>query len=114
MLEKLGGKRGAQSLAGILQNFDEVERAMSEMENAAGAADAEMDIVRDSLEFKINELKQTWVGILQDITDRGDIGKFIESLTAISDGLGGIISKVGVLKTALIGIGTVIGSQKLG
>ena len=114
LLEKLGGKRGAQSLAGILEDFSEVERAMSEMENAAGAADAEMDIVRDSLEFKINELKQTWVGILQDITDRGDIGKFIESLTAISDGLGGIISKVGVLKTALIGIGTVIGSQKLG
>lgn len=114
LLEAIGGKRGAQSLAPILTNFKEVERAMTEMEGAAGAADAEMDIIRDSLEFKINALKQTWVGTLQEITDRGDIGKLVDMLTNVSEGLGGIISKLGVVKTALIGIGTVVGSQKLG
>jgi hypothetical protein len=35
-------------------------------------------------------------------------------LTNVSEGLGGIISKLGIVKTALIGIGTVVGSQKLG
>ena len=113
-MEAIGGKRGAQSLAPILSNFKEVERAMHEMEGAAGSADKEMGIIRDSLEFKINALKQTWVGTLQEITDRGDIGKFIDVLTKISEGLGGIISNLGILKTALIGVGTVIGSQKLG
>lgn len=47
LLEAIGGKRGAQSLAPILSNFDEVERAMREMEGAAGSADKEMDIIRD-------------------------------------------------------------------
>ena len=47
LLEAIGGKRGAQSLAPILSNFDEVERAMKEMEGAAGSADKEMDIIRD-------------------------------------------------------------------
>lgn len=47
LLEAIGGKRGAQSLAPILSNFKEVERAMKEMEGAAGSADKEMDIIRD-------------------------------------------------------------------
>ena len=47
LLEKLGGKRGGQTLAGILDNFSEVDRALQEMENAAGSADAEMTIIQD-------------------------------------------------------------------
>jgi len=84
------------------------------MENAAGSADQEMGIIRDSLEFKINALKQTWVGTLQEITDRGDIGNIVDKLTAISEGLGGVISKLGIAKTAFIGLSTVVGSQKFG
>lgn len=114
LLEAIGGKRGAQSLAGILENFDEVERAMGEMESAAGSADAEMDIIRDSIGFKINELKQTWVGVLQNITDRGGLGKLLDVLNNISEALGDIVSKAGLLKTAFVSIATVIGSKKLG
>lgn len=114
LLEAIGGKRGAQSLAPILSNFDEVERAMTEMENAAGSADREMDIIRDSLEYKINALKQEWVQTLTEITDRGDLGKFVDFLTTISEGLGDVVGNLGLVKTALIGVGTVIGSQKLG
>ena len=114
LLEKLGGKRGAQTIAGILADFSEVERAMTNMENAAGSADEEMGIIRDSLEFKINALKQTWVGMLQEVTDRGDIGNVIDALTKLSEGLGGVISKLGIIKTTLVSVFTIIGSKKLG
>lgn len=114
LLEKLGGKRGAQSIAAILDDFSSVDKAMDTMENAAGSADREMGIIRDSLEYKINALKQTWVGTLQDVADRGDIGKLIDGLTSFSEAMGTVISNIGVFKTAFIGLGTVIGSQKLG
>ena len=114
LLEKLGGKRGAQSLAGILDDFSSVEEAMATMENAAGSADREMDIIRDSLEFKINELKQTWVGMLTEVADRGGIGNIVDGLTNISEALGWIVSNLGLVKTSLIGVFGVIGSQKLG
>ena len=114
LLEKLGGKRGAQSLAGILADFSSVEEAMTTMENAAGSADREMGIIRDSLEFKINALKQTWVGVLTEVTNRSDIGNIIDGLTAVSDVFGGLISKIGLFKSVLTGVFTVIGSQKLG
>ena len=114
LLEKLGGKRGAQTIAGLMDDFSEVDRAMTEMENAAGSADEEMAIIQDSIEYKINALKQTWVGVLTEITDRGDIGTFIDGLISISEILGGLISKVGLLRTAIISISAVVGSQKLG
>jgi len=47
LLEKLAGKRGGQVLAGILADFSSVDEAMETMENAAGSADKEMDIIRD-------------------------------------------------------------------
>lgn len=112
LLEAIAGKRGGQVLAGVLSDFSEVERAMGEMENAAGAADDEMSIIEDSLEYKLNALKQTWVGTLQDITDRGQIGGVIDFLTSVSEGLGGIIDKFGLLQTALVTVGAIYGSQK--
>lgn len=114
LLEKLGGKRGGQTLAGILDNFSEVDRALQEMENAAGSADAEMSIIQDSIEYKLNALKQTWTGVLTDVISRDSFKDTVDNLTSISEALGGVISKIGLLKTAIIGIGTVIGSQKLG
>ena len=114
LLETIAGKRGAQVLAGLLADFSEVDRAMEEMEGAAGSADKEMSIIRDSIEFKINALKQTWVSVLQDVADRGQIGGVIDFLTSVSEGLGSIVSNLGLVKTAIIGISAVIGSQKLG
>ena len=114
LLEIIGGKRGAQSLAPILSNFEEVERAMTEMEGAAGSADAEMGIVEQSITYKLNALKQEWVETLTQVTDRGDIGAFIDMLTKLSEGLGNVAGNLGIVKTAIIGISTVIGSQKLG
>lgn len=114
LLETIGGKRGAQSLASILSNFDEVERAMAEMEDAAGSADAEMEIIQDSIEYKLNALKQTWVGTLQTLVDRGDFGNIIDGLTKVSEGISFVTSNLGLLKTAIIGIGTVAGTKGLG
>lgn len=114
ILEKIAGKRGGQVIAGLLNNFDEVERALKEMEGAAGSAEAEMDIVRSSLDFKINALKQTWVGVLQDLIDRGTIGTLVDSLTKVSEALGWILDKLGLVKTAIAGIAGVWGAKNLG
>ena len=92
LLEKLAGKRGGQVLAGILNDFSEVERAISEIENSAGSADAEMSIIEESWDYKINALKETWVGIFQSLVDRGVIGEAIDFLTNISELLGNIAS----------------------
>ena len=110
----MAGKRGGQVLAPILSDFKQVDKAMETMEGAAGSADKEMGIIRDSLEFKINEIKQTWVGVLQDIADRGGLGKILDGLNKISSVLGDIVSSAGLIRTAFVGLATFVGSKKLG
>lgn len=114
LLEKLFGKRGASVGSAILGNFEQVEKAIEEMENAAGSSDREMSIIRDSLEFKLNAIKQEWIETLTTITNRKDFGNILDGILSISEGLGWLISKLGLLQSAIVGVSTVIGSQKLG
>jgi TP901 family phage tail tape measure protein len=110
LLENLFGKRGASVGSAILKNFNQVEKALKEMEDAAGSADREMEIIRESISFKLNNLQQTWVGIIQGLIDRGDLGKLIDLLTQISEILGKIIEVGGIPGTILgtIGITTIL------
>ena len=114
LLEKLGGKRGAQSIASILADFSSVEKAMNIMSESAGSSEREMDIIRDSLEFKLNSLRETWVGTLSEIADRGVVGGFLDSLNSISEGVSGVIEKIGILPTTAGVLGTMFGAQNLG
>lgn len=107
LLEKLAGKRGGQVLAGVLNNFGEVEKAMQTMSEAEGSADREMGIITDSIDFKLNRLKETWVGTLQGLIDRGDIGKIIDFLTTVSELLGQIIDTIGLVPTSIISGGII-------
>ena len=79
------------------------------MEDAEGSADSEMSIITESLEYKMNNLRETWTGIAQDVFDRDDLGGFIDGLAAISEGLGGIIDNLGLLGTVATGLGGFLG-----
>lgn len=114
LLEKLAGKRGGQVVAGLLSNFSAAEKAMKEMDQAAGSSDAEMSIIQESLEYKINALKETWVGTVQDILDRGDIGTIVDGLTKISEAIGFVTSNLGILKTAALGVAGYLSFKNVG
>lgn len=92
LLQKLFGKNRANAGAAIIQNFDQVRAAIEAMDESAGSADKEMDTIENSLDYKLNALKETWVGIIQDMSDRGMIGDIINGLTSISNALGGLFN----------------------
>ena len=85
LLEKLFGKNRAQIGMAILSNFSAAEEAMEKMENSAGNADKEMSIIMDSLEYKLNALKETGTGIWQNLFPRESIGAAIDGLTAFAN-----------------------------
>lgn len=107
-------KRGGQVLAGLLNDFSEVERAMTQMQTAAGAADAEMGIIEESLDFKINRLKETWVGAIQELIDRGDLGKLIDNLTELSEVLVSISEGIMSIAKTLGPAGSIISAGLIG
>ena len=87
LLEKLFGKNRAQIGMSILSNFSAAEDAMAKMETSAGNADKEMSIIMDSLEYKLNALKETGVGIWQNLFPRESLGNAIDGLTVFADAL---------------------------
>ncbi len=104
LLEKLAGKRGGQVVAGLLSNFSAAEKAMKDMGEAAGSSDAEMGIIEQSIEYKLNNLKEIWVGTAQSIANRDSLGGAIDALSKLSEGISFVIKNFGLLKTAAIGL----------
>ena len=102
LLELLAGKRQGNVIASILNNFEAAENSMTTMAQSAGSAMNEMGIIEESLEYKLNALKETGVGVFQNLFDRGDLGAAIELLTGVlaeSFGLfGTTIATIGIVK----------------
>ena len=73
---------------------------METMAGSAGAADKEMDIITNSLEYKINALKETFTGVWQNIFNRDDLGAVIDFGTGFANVLDGITEKLGLFGTA--------------
>ena len=113
-LQKAFGKTQAQAGAALIQNYKGVTKSLEIMENAAGSADREMSIVESSIDYKLNKLQQTWVGTIQNIVDRGDLGTAIDGLTKLSEAIGWVIDKFGVLGTTAIVGGGILGANNLG
>ena len=111
-LQTAFGKTQAQSGAALIQNFDAVRESLDKMEQSAGSSDREMETIRQSLEFKLNSLKETWVGTAQAIVDRGDLGKAIDGLTKLSEVFGWIITKTGIAKPAIAAFIAVLNKDK--
>ena len=78
------------------------------------SADAEMGIIQQSIDYKLNALKETWVGTAQTIVDRGSLGTIIDGLTKISEVLGLVVDKAGLIGTIGLGAGLFTGIQNVG
>ena len=105
LMEKLFGKNRANVGQAILTNFAAAEQAMNNMAHSAGNADAEMEVITNSLEFKLNALAETSTGIFQEMFPREDIGMAVDALTGLLEIIGSITNALGPLGTAFVGIG---------
>lgn len=113
-LLKAFGRTQAQAGAALIQNFKGVDKALQEVEQSSGSADKEMSTVESSLTYKINSLKETWVGAVQDMVDRGDLGTIVTGLTKLSEGITFVTGNLGLLKTAALGITAALSFKNIG
>lgn len=107
LLEVLAGKRNGQVVAATLGNFEAVEKALENMKNSAGSADAEMAVITDSLEFKLNALKETGTGIAQNLFQRGDMKAVVDGFTGVLNIIDKVTEKLGLFGTITVGAGLI-------
>lgn len=104
LLEALAGKRQGQVVAAILNNFQTVEESLVTMTESSGGAMREMEIIEESLEFKLNALKETATGVFQNLFAKDDMIVVIELLTKLMEVLDFLTEKLGLFGTALTGV----------
>lgn len=113
-LIKAFGRTQAQAGSALIQNYSAVVKSIEVMEDSLGSSDREMETIRESLSYKINFLKETWVGTVQEMIDRGDLGIIIDGLTKLSEAIGFVLDKAGLLGTIGLGAGIFTGIKNVG
>ena len=113
LLEALAGKRQGQIIAATLSNFKAAEKALVDMENSAGSAEAEMDVIRESAEYAFNTLKETFTSLAQHSVSRGGLKDLINAGTKILEIVDGVVSKIGLIPTIITTITGMMTAKKL-
>lgn len=113
-LDKAFGKNQAQAGAAIIQNYEAITNAIEVMEDAAGSSEREMSIITQSLDFKLNKLKETGVGIAQNLFKRDDMKTTVDSLTSVMNVIDSLTSKLGLFGSIGLGAGLFAGVKNIG
>lgn len=83
LLEKMAGKMNSQVVGSILVNWENAEKAMKTMEESYGSSQKEMEKYYESLEYKINNFKETITGIAQSTITRDFLKGFVDDATTM-------------------------------
>lgn len=105
LLEVLFGKRQGQIGSAILSNFEQARSAIETMETSAGSANREMEKIMDSLEYRLNQLRETWVGVAQNLFQTDDLKIIVSGLTAVSNVADRLTNSLGLLGTVGVAAG---------
>ena len=104
LLEALFGKRQAQIGAAILTNFDQARSAIEKMEESAGSAEREMEKIYDSLEYKLNQFQETWVGVAQNLIDTDQFKLVVDFFNGLSGAMQIATDWLGLFGTAAVAV----------
>lgn len=85
ILEKLAGKRNANALVAVINNFDIAEKALKESQNSAGSALQENEKYLDSINGKLDQLKASWEQISNSLLSNGVVKGVIDALRTVLD-----------------------------
>ena len=116
ILELIGGKRNANVVAAILENFEIAEDALKVAMESAGSAVAENEKHLDSIAGKIEIFKAAFQELSTNFVD----GEFVKGVIDLGTSLVGILNVIakvvnvlGGLKTVLIAVSGVVLTMKI-
>lgn len=109
ILEMLGGKRNANIVAALVENFDLAERVLETSMNSAGSALTENEKVLDSIAGKFSILSAAFEEFSNDVLDSELIKGFVDLLTAILNSLNDLNDATNGWSSSVIFLVTSIG-----
>lgn len=113
-LELMFGKLRSNVGAAVLKNFSAAEKAMDLMADSAGSADRELEVVTQSIEYKLNRLSETSTSVAQNLFKRSDMKTVVDGLTSVMNVIDSLTSKLGLFGSIGLGAGLFTGWKNVG
>ena len=113
-LELMFGKLRSNVGAAVLKNFSAAERAMGLMADSAGSADRELEVVTQSIDYKLNRLSETSTSVAQNLFKRDDMKTVVDGLTSVMNVIDKLTSKLGLFGSIGLGTGLFAGVKNIG
>ena len=99
LAEEIAGKTRANIFTSIMQNAEQLGKAYDTLKDSAGSAEKEQETYMDSLEGKINALKESLTGISMQMVNSDFLKGFVGGLTTGVNAIGGFIDTFGAMPT---------------
>lgn len=108
LAQSLAGKRQANILISLMQNWEEAQRQMELYANGAGSAIQENEIYLDSWEAKTKQLSAAWTKFVNNLVDtkliKGALDALIKLVDLLDSKLGRFVITVGGISTAFVAL----------
>ena len=88
------GSRQQSRFIAMMSNYKRTLELVGEAENSAGASQKQFDKTMESLEAKVNRLKNAWNGFLMGLANSDLIKGFIDLLTQVITALNNLITTI--------------------
>lgn len=119
ILEMIGGKRNANVVAALLENFTVAEDALATSVSAAGSALAENEKYLDSIAGKVSKFKATFQELSITLIDSESVKQIVDfgtGLLSILNSIAKVVDALGGLNTAMkvtVGILAIVKAESL-
>lgn len=108
------GSRQQSRFIALMQDNARMTELVKEANNANGASQEQFEKTLDSLETKLNQLKNAWDTYLMAITNNEIIKSVIDLLTDLLTTINNLTSGLGGLEKGIANLGIAFGGLKLG
>lgn len=113
-LEKLAGKNRASTVAGLIENYETIDKVIEAASNADNSALDENQKIIESIDGRIQQLSNRVQEFWYNLVDDSVVKSAVSALTTIVEGGTKLIDTFGTLPTLLTAIGAGLSFKNIG
>lgn len=106
LLKLLGGKRNANAVQALIQQFQIAEDTMKQTQQAAGSAMKENDTYMSSIQGKLNQLSSAFQNLSINLLDSDIVKFFVDLATSVTDFTNGLVKANELVPTLIAAVST--------
>lgn len=106
LLNLLGGKRNANAVQALIQQFQIAEDTLNQTKQAAGSAMKENDTYMSSIQGKLNQLSSAFQNLSINLLDSDIVKFFVDLATSVTDFTNGLIKANELVPTLIAAVST--------